>query len=285
MLGLVNTDAPSRSGLTPERSEPARPLPHQDRVPTPEATGPWAEPARDFLSGAPEYLATTCRMFNEISQLTDSKERQQGVRDVYRRVQGLAATTRTVGLPVTAHLSSMLTTLLKKLCDNANTITPSTLNTVSRALAFLERWCVPGMEEKGAGFAPVQLLVVEDEPLARRAVMGTLELAFDKPETASNGAAALELVAQQAYDVIFTDVQMPFMNGFELCQLIRMGGANQATPVVFISACTDAASHAEGYRSGGSDFIAKPFLPSEMAVKALTFAWEGRLRRIEAGEV
>jgi CheY-like chemotaxis protein len=131
----------------------------------------------------------------------------------------------------------------------------------------------------------VRLLVVEDEPLARRAVMGTLQLAFDKPESASNGAAALELVAQQAYDVIFTDVQMPIMNGFELCQMLRMGGANQATPVVFISACTDAASRAEGHRSGGSDFISKPFLPSEMAVKALTFAWEGRLRRIEAGEV
>ena len=93
------------------------------------------------------------------------------------------------------------------------------------------------------------------------------------------------MVAQQLYDVIFTDVQMPIMNGFELCQMIRMGGANEATPVVFISSCTDAVSHAEGHRSGGTDFIAKPFLPSEMAVKALTFAWERRLQSIQAGEI
>lgn len=248
---------------------------------TADAPNTASQAAQSFLNGATEYLATTRRMFDEMSRLTNEAERQQAVRDVFRRVNGLALTAKDASLTVTAHLSSMLATLLKKLSDNPRTITPSTVSTVTRALSFLEQWCVDGIERKAAGFPPVRLLVVEDEPLARRAVMGTLQLAFDKPETANNGAAALELVATQSYDVIFTDVQMPYMDGFELCRLIRQGGANLETPVVFISSCTDAASHAQGRESGGTDFIAKPFLPSEMAVKALTFAWEGRLRQVQ----
>jgi CheY-like chemotaxis protein len=233
-----------------------------------------------FLSGASDYISTTAKIFQEMARLTDELERQQCVRDVYRRVQGVAATATSAGLKVTAQFASVLSTLLKKLSDNPRTVTFSTTNTVNKALDFLRRWCVPGMEEQATGFPPVRLLVVEDEPLARRAVMGTLEQLFEKPETAGHGAAALVLVAQQTYDVIFTDVQMPVMDGFDLCRLIRDSEANRTTPIVFISACTNAESYAEGQRSGGSDFIAKPFLPSEMAVKALTFAWEGRLEKL-----
>jgi CheY-like chemotaxis protein len=239
----------------------------------------------EFLMGAPEYLATTRQIFEEVSGLADKAERQQGVRDVHRRIHGLATTAALAKLAVTAHIGSTMATLLKKLSDNPNTITPSTVKTVCKALRFLERWCVPGLEEKVADQPPVRLLVVEDEPLAKRAVMGTLQLAFEKPESASNGATALALATEKPYDVIFTDVQMPVMDGFQLCAVIRAGGPNRDTPVVFISACTDAASQAQGQQSGGTDFIAKPFLPSEMAVKALTFAWESRLRQIQAGAV
>ena len=237
---------------------------------------------RDFLAEAPKYLAAARAICEEVAT-SDRSMRAQLMEDVYRRVERFATTAGLAELKVAAHLGRTLGTLVKKLCGNPNTITASTLNTVSKALAFLAQLCAPGVEEKLAGNAPFRMLVVDDDPLAKRAVMSTLQLAFEKPESANDGAAALALVAQKPYDVIFTDVQMPFMDGFELCALIRESGPNSSTPVVFISSNTDPDSLAQGYRSGASDYIGKPFLPVEMTVKALTFAWAGRLQQIEAG--
>src|SRR5687768_5617250 len=136
----------------------------------------------DFLMGAPEYHAATREMFEEASGLANEVDRGQGMVEVHRRVHGFANTAAVAGLEITARVASSLAALLKKLCENPRTITPSTINTISKALLCLERMCVPGLEQKLAAQTPVQMLVVEDEPLAKRAVMGSLERAFDKPE-------------------------------------------------------------------------------------------------------
>jgi CheY-like chemotaxis protein len=150
----------------------------------------------------------------------------------------------------------------------------------------MERLCVRGVEQKLAHHPPVKILVVEDEPLARRAVVGTLQLAFEKPDSANDGVEALNLAAQKPYDIIFSDIEMPLMGGFGPCSRIREGnGPNSKTPLVFITSHIDFESRTRATESGGSDFIAKPFLPIEITVKALTFALEGRLRKINAGPV
>ena len=224
-------------------------------------------------------------MFDEMKALEHPSDRQQSTREVYRRVHGFSSTAGGLNLHIAAHFSSALAMLLKKLSDNPKTLTGSTSNTVGKALAFLERWCMAAVEEKFAEHPPIRLLVVEDEALAKRAVMNTLQQVFEKPESANDGAAALALAEEKPYDVIFTDVQMPVMDGFELCRLIRQSALNNSTPVVFISACTDAASQTQGLESGGTDFIAKPFLPIEMTIKALTFAWDRRLRQLAETEM
>jgi CheY-like chemotaxis protein len=239
-----------------------------------------SQAVQDFLADAPRYLAAARKICEEAAQVTDAADRQHRMDNVYSRVERFAVTAGLAQLNITSHIGRTLGTLLKKLCSNPKTVTPSTLNTVCKALSFMQRICEPGVEEKLVSDAPVRMLVVEDDPLAKRAVMTTLERAFEKPESANDGAAALALVEQKSYDVIFTDVEMPFMNGFELCALIRTSGPNRSTPVVFITSLADPESHAQGYQSGGSDFIAKPFLPIEMTVKALTFAWEGRLQQM-----
>jgi len=239
-------------------------------------------PGHDFLMGAPEYHAATRQMFEKASGLADEVDRGQGIVEVHRRVHGFATTASVAGLAITARVASALAALLKKLCENPRTITPSTINTITEALICLERMCVPGIEQQLAAQTPVQILVVEDEPLAKRAVMGSLERAFDKPQAASNGSTALALISEKTYDVIFTDVQMPVMDGFELCMHIRESSPNARTPVIFITGLNDVASRSRGKQCGGNDFIKKPFLPIEMTVKALTFAWEVRLRQIDA---
>jgi PleD family two-component response regulator len=154
---------------------------------------------------------------------------------------------------------------------------------VDRALKLLSKLCLRGTEATLVDQTPVRILVADDEPLARRAVVGALQLAFEKPDEAEDGAAACAFAEKKSYDIIFTDAQMPLMDGFTVCKEIRAGKLNRETPVVFVISCADSANEARAFESGANDFIGKPFLPIEIAVKALTFTWERRLRNISAG--
>jgi len=88
----------------------------------------------------------------------------------------------------------------------------------------------------------------------------------------------LALAVGERYDVIFLDLQMPGMDGFETCSKIREAGCNQETPVVFVTGRTDYAARAEALRTPGTDLVEKPFLTAEINLKALTFALRGRLQ-------
>jgi len=67
------------------------------------------------------------------------------------------------------------------------------------------------------------------------------------------------------------------MNGFELCTKLRALPAYKKTPVVFVTSLTDFESRANSTISGGNDFIAKPFLFMELAVKALLYVFRSQL--------
>jgi DNA-binding response OmpR family regulator len=126
---------------------------------------------------------------------------------------------------------------------------------------------------------PIHMLVVDDDLVARRTLVGALQTAFAKPESAENGETALALTLGKPFDVIFLDVVMPDMNGFELCKKIRAAVPNRFTPVVFVTGQSDFDARAQMSRNGGDDLMGKPFLTSELTVKALTFALRGRLRQ------
>ena len=114
--------------------------------------------------------------------------------------------------------------------------------------------------------------------ISRQALAHSLRKAFSQPDLAVDGETALAQASQQAYDVIFLDVQMPGMDGFELCTKIRDTVLNRATPVVFVTHQSDFDARCKSTLSGGNDLMGKPFLTFEVTVKALTLALHGRLR-------
>jgi DNA-binding response OmpR family regulator len=125
---------------------------------------------------------------------------------------------------------------------------------------------------------------VDDEAISRRAVTYALEKAKLKTVSSEDPAAAYDLLAENRFDLIFLDVDMPAMNGFELCTKLRQLPAHKKTPVVFVTGLTDFESRTNSTMSGGNDFIAKPFLFMELAVKALVYVLRGRLPAAKPGE-
>ena len=120
--------------------------------------------------------------------------------------------------------------------------------------------------------------MVDDEILSRRAVTFALEKGRLKAHAVETAEDALATASQRAYDLIFLDVQLPGMDGFELCTKIRALPHHKSTPVIFVTSLSDFKSRARSTLSGGNELIAKPFMFIELTVKALSAALRGRLK-------
>ncbi|SPE57122.1 hypothetical protein SBV1_2630038 [Verrucomicrobia bacterium] len=244
---------------------------------------PLFNPVVEFLEAAPGRLASLRKRLQEIGRCQIEAPRQQmlaGLGAEFRTLKGEAALSE--WLPIW-QMAAALEGLVRQLTERSSTVTPSTLRTVASALDLLEDLCRPGVRPDLCTNPPIRLLAVDDDLISRRAIEYALKRAFSRPDLAESAADALPLIAECFYDVIFLDVLMPGMDGFELCSKIHAQGINQATPVIFVTCLTDFSARAQSILAGGNDLIAKPFLTFEITVKALTLALRGRLQGREPG--
>ena len=86
-------------------------------------------------------------------------------------------------------------------------------HTAVAGLELLKDLCLPGVRPDLADHPPIRILVVDDEPLARRALLGALQMALPRPDGAESAEWALAMAAEKKFDLVFLDVCMPGMNG------------------------------------------------------------------------
>ena len=86
---------------------------------------------------------------------------------------------------------------------------------------------------------------------------------------AQNGEEALQIVSAQDVDMIFMDVEMPGLNGFDTTRLIRESLGDHWMPIVFVTGNSDDENLAEGIRSGGDDYVIKPLSKTVVAAKII----------------
>jgi DNA-binding response OmpR family regulator len=194
-----------------------------------------------------------------------------------RRVHVLTGNAAVAGLPLVAQMSDAFEALLKELCEHPKNINSSTLRTVAATVDFLGVLFERGTGADGHEAASATILVVDDEAISRRAVTYALEKAKLKCVSMENPLSAYATLREKKFDLVFLDVDMPEMNGFELCTKLRTLPAYKHTPVVFVTSLNDLESRAHSTMSGGNDFIAKPFMFVELAVKALVYVLRARL--------
>ena len=88
--------------------------------------------------------------------------------------------------------------------------------------------------------------------------------------SASNGNAALKLVAAELPDLVLLDIKMPDMDGYEVCRLLKSDSRSHRIPVIFISGLYDEAGKIKGFNAGGVDYITKPFQMEEVLARVKT---------------
>ncbi len=105
---------------------------------------------------------------------------------------------------------------------------------------------------------PGRILVVDDQPVNLRLMVAKLGAEYYEARTAPDGVAALELVAEEAPDLIILDVMMPRMDGFETCRRLKADPAFRHIPVVMVTALSAAEDRLCGLEAGADDFLTRP---------------------------
>lgn len=211
-------------------------------------------------------------------------DRLEFLGEFYLAVHAVCAEVQHAELGAAFRLGSALESMLKKLLERPKSWTPSTVQAAAAALELFLELCRTGANPDLAD-PPIALLVADDDPVARRAISGSLQLAFGRPDSAESGEAALRLAREKAFDLIFLDVRMPGMDGFAACSRIHETRRNRLTPVVFVTSYDDLDSRSNAAASGGCGFIPKQVLASQIKLVALSFILRARLgQRIPALE-
>ncbi len=110
------------------------------------------------------------------------------------------------------------------------------------------------------------ILVVDDDPHIRQLLVFALGKAGLATQEAGDGEAALEAVARQAPDLVVLDINMPRMDGLEVCRRLRGLGE---TPILFLSSRDDEIDRVLGIELGADDYVVKPFSPREVVARVM----------------
>jgi DNA-binding response OmpR family regulator len=235
-----------------------------------------AELRKTFVDSLPATLSTLRTALQSLSRTNDEVVRLKQIYELHRRIHALAGNAGIAGLFLIAQMSAALEALLKELYEKPKSINVSTLRTVASAVDFVgflfqNATAVETQEPPSAN-----ILVVDDEAISRRAIIYALEKAQLRSTGVDSPMEAVKLLADKPFDLIFLDVDMPEMNGFELCSKLRQMPHHKKTPVLFVTALSDFDSRTSSTMAGGNDFIAKPFLFIELTVKALIHVLRGK---------
>ena len=113
------------------------------------------------------------------------------------------------------------------------------------------------------------ILIVDDTETNIDILLEILDNKYDIL-VALDGKSALEIAEEEPLDLILLDIMMPYMDGYEVCAILKAQESTADIPVVFITAKSDEDSIERAYECGGIDYITKPFKARELTARVKT---------------
>jgi CheY-like chemotaxis protein len=109
------------------------------------------------------------------------------------------------------------------------------------------------------------VLIVDDDPFIRKLVATTLEdvAGFELLE-AADGGEALDVAAGSSPQLVFLDIDMPHVNGYEVCRRLRSKPETAQATIVMLTAAVGEEAEREAEEAGADLFLTKPFSPLEL---------------------
>jgi len=124
---------------------------------------------------------------------------------------------------------------------------------------------------KALKYNEIKILVVDDDPFIRKMFTSMLKNKGFQVFTAANGLEALNIAQEINPNLIFLDIMMPVMDGFQALTELRNSPSTKLTPIIMVTAKADSNTLIQAIKLGANDFIAKPFSRS-MVMRKIRFA-------------
>ncbi len=113
-------------------------------------------------------------------------------------------------------------------------------------------------------------LLLEDEVSLAQLVVEYLQDESIECDHATNGRQALQLIKDQTFDALILDINMPGLNGLQVCEQVRQSGIN--TPIIMLTARGDLQDKLKGFDLGADDYLVKPFAMEELVARIQVLA-------------
>lgn len=109
-----------------------------------------------------------------------------------------------------------------------------------------------------------KILIIDDDKSILKLVQQTLKDCNVLTATAINGKTAIAKAKANHFDLILLDIQLPDINGYEVCEKLKLYPTTMNTPIIFLTVQRDIESLSKGFDAGAVDYITKPFHPQEL---------------------
>lgn len=129
----------------------------------------------------------------------------------------------------------------------------------------------------------IKVLLIEDEKkIADALSKGLKELGY-YIETAYDGNIGIRLFDSGSFNLVITDINLPGINGYELCKIIR--SRNQHIPVIMLTALSETDDKIEGFDAGADDYLVKPFEFKELVVRIRALLKRTMSQQLPSGNI
>ncbi len=107
-----------------------------------------------------------------------------------------------------------------------------------------------------------KILIVDDEPIIRDALAFKLRKEGFKTEVVEDGEKAIEILDNEEFDIIISDIMMPFVSGYELLKVLKE--RKTKSPILMLTSLDSENAESKAYELGADDFMTKPFNPKDL---------------------
>ena len=187
----------------------------------------------------------------------------------YREVHSLAAAAGQTEYHRLTQTAAVFEALLYVLIGDPAGLSSSVVRTLANLVDYVELLARNAGESGPAAPLSTQVLLVDDDPVSNHVAVAALRQAQLNPRSTEDPLVAWQWMHQEPFDLVVLDIEMPGLNGFQLCERLRRVPGYEKTPVIFVTIHGDFESRAKSSLSGGDDLIAKPILPMELAAKVV----------------
>ncbi|MFN7312825.1 MAG: response regulator transcription factor [Bacteroidota bacterium] len=113
----------------------------------------------------------------------------------------------------------------------------------------------------------VNILLIDDDELILKVVNRILQKEGFVVKTATNGKEALEIIDREKFDLLITDLMMPYSNGFEVISKFKQHPNAEGVPIIVISSVGTENAIRDGLNIGADDYLRKPIMPDELIIR------------------